>query len=133
MLDGARIFLKNVWFRARGAHLLEASMVSSKRGTHFLKQYGVVQEGHTFPEKAWFRGNVGSNVGSNIRSNVGSNVGSTVGYNIGSNGGSNVGYNVGSNIRSNVGSNFESKILSDLICRGVVGKSCICKWPGAFV
>ena len=32
-------------------HIFRKSMVSCKRGTHFLKKYGFVQEGHTFLEK----------------------------------------------------------------------------------
>ena len=61
-------FIEKVWFRARGAHIYRKSMVSCKRGTHFLEKYGsckrgthlskkcgFVQEGHTFSGKVWFR------------------------------------------------------------------------------
>ncbi len=37
------------------APIYRRSMVSCKRGTHFLEKYGFVQEGHTFLEKVWFR------------------------------------------------------------------------------
>ena len=48
-------FIEKVWFRARGAHIYRKSVVSCKRGTHFLKKCGFVQEGHTFIEQVWFR------------------------------------------------------------------------------
>ncbi len=35
---GFRCFCRKVWFRARGAHIFRKSMVSCKRGTHFLKK-----------------------------------------------------------------------------------------------
>ena len=50
--------IEKVWFRARGAHIFRKSMVSCKRGTHFLKKCGFVQEGHPFFEKVWFRARV---------------------------------------------------------------------------
>ena len=49
------VFAEKCGFVQEGHTFIEQSVVSCKRGTHFLKKCGFVQYGHTFLEKVWFR------------------------------------------------------------------------------